>query len=95
VSLNRQIRADRQETHILRAEWAYLNNPARIRDLAQRFLGMEVVPPANVVAMETLPVRPARPADFVVPVVAERAPWSSYPLQKPVVVSELASVRSP
>jgi hypothetical protein len=38
--INRGIARDMQAIHVLRAEWSYLNEPARLRDLAGRHLGM-------------------------------------------------------
>jgi hypothetical protein len=38
--INRAIARDMQAIHVLRAEWSYLNEPARLRDLAGRHLGM-------------------------------------------------------
>ena len=35
---------ERQSVEVLRAEWAHLNSPYRLEDLAQRYLGM--VPPS-------------------------------------------------
>lgn len=43
VDLNREIARDRESIRVLRAEWSHLNEPARLRALAQRHLGMEPV----------------------------------------------------
>ncbi|HER27062.1 MAG TPA: hypothetical protein ENI69_08130 [Rhodospirillales bacterium] len=40
TSLNKSIFQERQSLHVLKAEWSYLNNPQRLRDLAERYLGM-------------------------------------------------------
>jgi hypothetical protein len=42
-SLKRQILASSEELHVLNAEWAYLNDPSRLRTLAQKYL-KELVP---------------------------------------------------
>ena len=34
--INRQIDANREATHVLEAEWSYLNDPTRLADLARR-----------------------------------------------------------
>ncbi|MBT7943062.1 MAG: energy transducer TonB, partial [Alphaproteobacteria bacterium] len=39
VAYNRSITDDRQAIHVLKAEWSHLNQPARLRDLAERYLG--------------------------------------------------------
>lgn len=43
VALNREISDDRQAIHVLKAEWSHLNEPARLRKLAERYLGLEAV----------------------------------------------------
>ena len=40
VDLNRQIARDREVLQVLRAEWSHLNEPRRIKILADRYLGM-------------------------------------------------------
>ena len=48
VDYNRKITADREAIHVLKAEWSHLNQPARLRQLAERYLGMVSVEPAQV-----------------------------------------------
>jgi hypothetical protein len=57
--INRGIARDLQAIHVLRAEWSYLNEPARLRELAKRHLGME---PASGRQFGTLAALPAREA---------------------------------
>ena len=40
-ALNTEIIADQDATQVLQAEWAYLNQPARLEALSTRLLGME------------------------------------------------------
>jgi len=40
-SLNKEILQEQETIHILKAEWSYLNDPARLEDLARRHLGLE------------------------------------------------------
>ncbi len=40
TQINREIARDQKAIHVLRAEWSYLNEPSRLRDLAERHLGM-------------------------------------------------------
>ena len=42
-ALNRAIVADRELIHVLEAEWSHLNEPARLRGLAQRHLTFEAI----------------------------------------------------
>lgn len=62
VALNRGIARDRESIRVLRAEWSHLNEPARIRSLADRYLGMGPVPVKNVASRAEIdtqiPVRP-------------------------------------
>jgi cell division protein FtsL len=48
VEYNRTITDDRQALHVLKAEWSYLNQPSRLRQLAERHLGLTAVEPAQV-----------------------------------------------
>jgi hypothetical protein len=48
VEYNRALTDDRQAIHVLKAEWSFLNQPARLRPLAERYLDMSVVEPAQV-----------------------------------------------
>ena len=43
VEYNRALTDDRQAIHVLKAEWSYLNQPARLRNLAERYLGLAAV----------------------------------------------------
>jgi cell division protein FtsL len=58
----RQILADQQTIHVLKAEWNYLNDPARLKDLAERHLGMKPVRATQMVAVGALPARDPTPA---------------------------------
>ena len=64
-ALNRSIVADRELIHVLEAEWSHLNEPARLRGLAQRHLGLapvvmeQIATPAGLdVRLSELPERP-------------------------------------
>lgn len=43
AEFNRTITEDRQAVHVLKAEWSHLNEPARLRVLAERYLGMRAI----------------------------------------------------
>lgn len=59
--------------HILKAEWSYLNQPARIADLASRHLNLQPLSADKVVQLDYLPLRSAgQPAHE--PVVSKAAP---------------------
>ncbi|MFQ5764277.1 MAG: hypothetical protein ACE5GT_05060 [Rhodospirillales bacterium] len=56
TELNRAITEDRQAIHVLKAEWSYLNEPTRLRDLAKRYLGLSAVESDHVgTAADLLP----------------------------------------
>lgn len=48
VVLNREIASDREMVHVLKAEWAYLSKPSRIKDLADRYLDLKIIDVANL-----------------------------------------------
>lgn len=72
--LNREIRADRAAIHVLEAEWSYLNDPARLRDLATRHLGMAPLAPDQVSTVAQLPLRPPPPEPEAAPDEAPTIP---------------------
>ena len=43
VEFNRTITEDRQAVHVLKAVWSHLNKPARLRVLAERYLGLRAI----------------------------------------------------
>ncbi|MGB0671247.1 MAG: cell division protein FtsL [Rhodospirillales bacterium] len=55
--LNRKIADEQEAIHVLRAEWAYLNDPSRLEALAERHLGLAPLDPARIVSFESLPER--------------------------------------
>jgi hypothetical protein len=58
------IRKDIVETqesiHVLKAEWSYLNDPSRLREQAERHLGLHPLKPSQIVAISSLPMNDAR-----------------------------------
>ncbi len=58
---NRALTDDRQAIHVLKAEWSYLNQPARLRKLAERYLGFAAIETRQVgTADEFFPLFPIR-----------------------------------
>ena len=53
-----QIQNDRDQIQVLRAEWAHLNDPHRLADLARRYLDLAPVAGVQIVRFDTLPARP-------------------------------------
>ncbi|MFQ5783287.1 MAG: hypothetical protein ACE5H8_00505 [Alphaproteobacteria bacterium] len=57
AGLNRELLASEENIHVLRAEWSYLNRPERLAVLAARHLDLEALAPAQIGAVEVLPLR--------------------------------------
>lgn len=53
-SLSTQIESEQKSIHVLRAEWVYLANPARIEVTAKRYLAMRPTVPRQIVSLDTL-----------------------------------------
>ncbi|TAN71305.1 MAG: energy transducer TonB, partial [Magnetospirillum sp.] len=51
-ALTAEIQRNQETIHILRAEWSYLNDPARLRALSEKHLGMHPVLPAQVATLD-------------------------------------------
>jgi len=52
--LNRAIVSDQEGIHVLKAEWSHLNDVARIKDLASRYLEMKPTEPTQIRSVEDL-----------------------------------------
>jgi hypothetical protein len=84
VEYNSKITEDREAIHVLKAEWSHLNQPARLRQLAKRYLGMVDVQPTQVgiakdffskpIPSNILPVSEIKPKDLqlVLPLITEK-----------------------
>ncbi len=59
AKLRLEIRRERDAVAALRAEWAKLDNPARIQDLARRHLPLVPVEPRQIDPLDNLPERPS------------------------------------
>jgi len=57
AKVNREILQDQESIQVLKAEWSYLNQPARLAELATRFLQLEPVAPKQMVSLAELPRR--------------------------------------
>ena len=56
-ALEREILKEQRALHILKAEWSYLNQPARLGELAERHLDYAPLPPERLVTFDQLPQR--------------------------------------
>jgi hypothetical protein len=91
----RQTYADQQAIHVLKAEWTYLNEPARLRVLAERYLEMQPMSATQVAMIGDLPRREAvgpqlpLPSSDPTPAPSYKAPAPTYKAQPaPVVVDK-------
>lgn len=62
AELNREIQTGQEAIHVLKAEWSYLNDPARLRQLSEKYLDMKVMGPSQVTTLAALPRDPQGPA---------------------------------
>lgn len=58
ASLRGQIAAERETISVLRAELNYLDQPARIQQLAERYLDLQRLDVQQISVIESLPMRP-------------------------------------
>ena len=56
--VNHQIAQNREAIHVLNAEWSVLNQPARLDQLAKRYLTLGPIAAAQVGRIDSLPQRP-------------------------------------
>ena len=54
ASVNHEIARNEEDIHVLNAEWSFLNDPVRLRDLAERHLGMRQMGPTQMTTLDTL-----------------------------------------
>ena len=59
--INREILQNEEAIHVLKAEWSYLDQPARIETLARKYLGFQPFAGKQYGGFDDLPMR-ARPA---------------------------------
>jgi hypothetical protein len=60
--LNRAIAQEHRDTHILRAEWNYHNQPRLLQELAHRHLDLQPMKPAQMSRLSDLPRRDPAPS---------------------------------
>ena len=84
AKLRNELRQERDAVAALRAEWAKLDTPARIEELAARFLHLQPVKATQFDTLDNLPVRPPAGGGSIGPMVAapEPAATGSVPAAK-------------
>jgi len=73
TAIERGIVKEERAIHVLRAEWAHLNDPARLRQLAERHLGMGPISARQLESFDGLAERQPAEAPAARP-VATRPP---------------------
>lgn len=58
ASLESDLVQSQETIHVLKAEWSYLNRPERLTELAQRYLDLVPMGPAQMTTMIDVPYRP-------------------------------------
>jgi hypothetical protein len=65
AELQRELESEAEARSLLQAEWSLLNQPARVQELIERHadvLPLQPLDPAQITAIENLPMRPSGPA---------------------------------
>lgn len=56
AQINRDIRDDIRDIHILEADWSELNNPERLRELAGKYISLDFIKPEQIINYSALPL---------------------------------------
>ncbi|MBT3808707.1 MAG: hypothetical protein HOL07_09360 [Rhodospirillaceae bacterium] len=100
AQLNTDIRTDRDAIHVLRAEWSFLNQPARLEELTRRHLDLLPVSGAQIAGTGAVPVLPqdelpttgSNIAGVVTPAAIPAAARAAAPRAKPAAPAPRPSV---
>ena len=84
AEVNRQLADEKNEIHVLKAEWTYLTKPERLRELASKHLGLEPVSVAQI-----------QPLEYQGIMVASADGTTKLALDEPIENDEIASVAVP
>lgn len=56
--INRAVAAEHEATHVLRAEWSYLNEPTRLEALTKKHLSLRATQDGRIRTVAEIPARP-------------------------------------
>lgn len=56
ASLHKNIKSDKEEIHVLTAEWTYLSRPERVKDLASRYLDLAPTKSTQIADISQIPI---------------------------------------
>ena len=78
AKLHNELRRERNAIARLRADWARLDTPSRIQELADRYLTLVPIKPTQIDNFDDLPPRPpAQPQDPIGAMLAPNAPLTT------------------
>lgn len=66
AALSQKLREEKEALHVLQAEWAYLNRPARLQALAGKHAGLIPLQSGQVAEVNMLPM-PVQPDSAIIP----------------------------
>lgn len=92
AKLRAEVRRERDKIASLRAKWGELDNPARIEQLAKRFLKLKPVAPTQFDKLDHLP---DQPPDYMRPGAKDPIGGMIENLEEPVVVTGSVGAPSP
>lgn len=55
-ALRKDIAGAKEEIHVLKAEWSYLNEPLRLKEQAEHHLGLHPLKPGQITSIDQLPM---------------------------------------
>ena len=104
---NREIVAEQDAIHVLKAEWSYLNQPRQISQMAQKFLLVAPLGPRQMVTLSMIPSRaegavpvakpepaPKKPAPAATVAAPKAAPALTHPAQAVLPKDKLTLTRN-
>jgi cell division protein FtsL len=86
--LNKQIAEEREQIRVLDAEWTYLTRPARLEQLANRFLGLSAMSAAQIVDPRAIPERPDVAGSTPTPAISPAAAPAHTPTRPALAKAE-------
>lgn len=75
VTIERQIKKEKDSIALLRAEWGLLTQPAKLQVLVEQFgdeLDLMTLDPAQIVSIDDIPMRPERNEEIDALIAAEQ-----------------------
>ena len=74
VTVHSKTLSNLEETHVLKAEWSYLNQPSRLENLGRRLLHLHPARAVQSTSIENIPLRPVTQTKVIDPPAADQVP---------------------